>query len=121
MKVVVWIVSVLVCLSMLMPGISKVVNLEGKSRAGWQDRFERWGLPAALVPIVGVAELGGGVLLLVPQAAPFAGVTVGVTMIGASLTHLFNDQLKRAPIPLVIALLAFFVARYRWNTRGRSG
>ncbi len=112
-----WIVSVLVFVSMLMPGVSKLVNLEGRSRAGWNERFESWGLPAFLVPVVGVSELGGGVLLLVPQAAPFGGVAVGVTMVGASLTHLFNDQLKRAPIPAVIALLAFSVAWYRWNRR----
>ena len=119
-NIVVWIVSVLVCISMLMPGVSKVVNLEDRSADGWSQRFRDWGLPSSLVPVVGVAELGGGVMLLVPKAAPFGGVAVGVTMIGATFTHLFNDQLKRAPIPLTIALLAFFVSWYRWNHRARS-
>ena len=120
LNIVVWIVSVLVCVSMLMPGVSQVVNLEGRSLDGWSQRFEEWGLPPALVPVVGAAELGGGVLLLVPKAAPFGGVAVGIAMIGAMFTHMFNDQLKRAPIPLVIALLAFSVSWYRWNRRARS-
>jgi len=116
----VWIVSVLVCVAMLTPGVSKVVNLEGRSLDGWSQRFEGWGLPPSLVPVVGVAELGGGVLLLVPKVAPFGGVSVGVTMIGAMFTHLLNGQLKRAPIPLIIALMAFFVSWHRWNQRARS-
>ena len=43
LNIVVWIVSVLVCVSLMMPGVSKVVNLEGRSLDGWSQRFEKWG------------------------------------------------------------------------------
>ena len=115
-RVMAWIGSLLVALAMTMPGISKVVNLEGRSLAGWDSRFQRWGLPGWLVPVVGASEVGGGALLLVPRMAPIGGLVVGVTMTGAMFTHLFNDQTKRAPIPLTIGLIATGVAVFRYRT-----
>ena len=52
----VWVLTVLVALMMFGPGLNKLTNGEG-----WGTRFANWGLPAALVPIVGIAEVGGRV------------------------------------------------------------
>ena len=106
----VWVLTVLVALMMFGPGLNKLTNGEG-----WGTRFANWGLPAALVPIVGIAEVGGALLFLVPKLAPFGGATIAVTMAGATLTHLFNGEINRVPLTLAVVLIASTIGWYRWK------
>lgn len=56
----------------------------------WTPAFERWGYPVWLRWLVGVVEVGGGVLLLVPWVASYAALAVSVVMTGAWVTR-FRD------------------------------
>ncbi len=53
-------------------------------------RFAAWGLPSWLVPVVGVAEGLGGLLLLPPSTALYGALLLGLVMIGAVATHLLS-------------------------------
>ncbi len=53
----------------------------------WTAAFERWGYPVSLRYAVGVVEVVGGALLLVPWLASYAALSVGGVMIGAWITR----------------------------------
>jgi uncharacterized membrane protein YphA (DoxX/SURF4 family) len=53
----------------------------------WSAPFERWGYPPWLRILVGVIETGGGIGLVIPWVAPYAGVGLFVVMAGAFYTR----------------------------------
>lgn len=74
-------------------------------------------VPAALVRVIGVAELLGGLGLILPAATrvkpmltPLAGVGLAMVMLLATIFHISRGDLGAMPIPLVLAGLAAFVA-----------
>ena len=74
-------------------------------------------VPAALVRVIGVAELLGGLGLILPAATrvkpmltPLAGVGLAMAMLLATIFHISRGELGAMPIPLVLAALAAFVA-----------
>jgi uncharacterized membrane protein YphA (DoxX/SURF4 family) len=108
-KVAVWAVTIFVAALMLLTGSSKLVQ-----PAFWQQQFVNgWGLPAWLATIIGLAEMAGGLLILMPRRAVYGGAIIALVMIGASGTHVVAGELERLPITLTIGTLAAFVAWYR--------
>jgi uncharacterized membrane protein YphA (DoxX/SURF4 family) len=74
-------------------------------------------VPAALVRVIGVAELLGGLGLILPAATrvkpmltPLAGVGLAMVMLLATIFHISHGELGALPIPLVLGGLAAFVA-----------
>ena len=53
----------------------------------WAEPFARWGYPVWLRLLVGVIETAGGILILIPWTATYAGVAVAVVMAGAFYTR----------------------------------
>lgn len=58
----------------------------------WTAAFERWGYPAWLRIAVGAIEAAGGALLVVPWLATWAGLAVGVVMVGAGVTRAMDAR-----------------------------
>ncbi len=56
----------------------------------WTDAFERWGYPVSLRLLVGLIEVAGAVLLLIPWTTSYGALGLGAVMIGAWVTR-FND------------------------------
>lgn len=54
----------------------------------WTVAFQRWGYPVWLRWLVGVIEVVGGILLLVPWMASYGAVAVAVVMVGALVTRI---------------------------------
>ena len=81
----------------------------------WRDLFENWGYPFWFLIVIGVAELGGAVLLLVPALAAYAAVGLTVVMVGSLATELFNEKLFGPWFPLmhIVLLSIIATARYR--------
>ncbi len=52
----------------------------------WTAAFERWGYPAWLRVPVGVLEVGGGIMLVIPWLATYGGLALAVVMGGAWVT-----------------------------------
>ena len=74
-------------------------------------------VPAALVRVIGVAELLGALGLILPAATrvkpmltPLAGVGLAMVMLLATIFHISHGELGALPIPLVLGGLAAFVA-----------
>ena len=74
----------------------------------WTAAFRRWGYPVWLRELVGVVEVVGGALLLVPWVASYAAVAVGVVMVGALVTRLGDARY------VDVAWIAAYLAGLTW-------
>ncbi|MEA2562265.1 MAG: hypothetical protein QOH06_3769 [Acidobacteriota bacterium] len=115
LNIVLWIVQVLLALLFIWAGSMKLV-LPLEKLAG------PVALPGALVRFIGVAELLGGLGLILPSLlrirpglTPLAAAGLVIIMIGAVIITLVGGGIGLAVIPGVTGLLAAFVAYGRWR------
>ena len=85
-------------------------------------------LPGLFVRFIGVAEVLGaiglilpGLLRIRPGLTPLAAAGLVIIMIGATVVTLAGGDLASALIPLVVGLLAAFVAYGRWRLTPHRG
>ena len=85
-------------------------------------------LPGPLVRFIGVAEVLGaiglilpGLLRIRPGLTPLAAAGLVVIMIGATVITLAGGDVALALIPLVVGVLAAFVAYGRWRLAPHHG
>lgn len=109
-----WTLSVLLALLFLVSGSGKLLNSEATGGLRFDEQFEAWGYPSWVRVPVGLAEVVGALLLLVPLARPYAAAGLTGVMAGAVATHLRIGETAAAPIPLVLAALTAALA---WLTR----
>ncbi|NGP54478.1 DoxX family protein [Thioalkalivibrio sp. XN8] len=82
-------------------GGAKLIGLQFEIEA-----FTRWGYPLWFMYLVGVIEVGGAVLLLVPRlTAPVAG-GLAAFMLGAVATHVVHAEWGMLVVATTILLLA---------------
>jgi uncharacterized membrane protein YphA (DoxX/SURF4 family) len=79
-------------------------------------------LPGWFVRFTGVVELLGGIGLIVPWflrikpgLTPLAAAGLVIVMIGATVYTLAAGEIASVPMPLVVGILAGFVAYGRWK------
>ncbi|HEY0604407.1 MAG TPA: DoxX family protein [Herpetosiphonaceae bacterium] len=78
------------------------------------DNFTRWGYPIWFMYLTGLIEVVGAVLLWPQRTRLIGALLLVATMLGAIATHLVNNELAFAAMPVVLLLLAAFVA---WSNR----
>jgi hypothetical protein len=85
-------------------------------------------LPGGFVRFIGVAEVLGaiglvlpGLLRIRPGLTPLAAAGLVIIMIGATAITLATGDVAAALIPLVVGLLAAFVAYGRWRLAPHRG
>jgi uncharacterized membrane protein YphA (DoxX/SURF4 family) len=116
-KVIIWAVTIFLGLVFVMSGANKLT-----SQAAWQERFvNEWGLPTWLVPLVGLAEVLGGLGLMLPRLAVYGGSILVLVMLGATGTHVAAGQHSRLGVTIVFGVLASFIAYYRCPCRASDG
>jgi uncharacterized membrane protein YphA (DoxX/SURF4 family) len=71
----------------------------------WISRFRAWGYPEHFYLIVGLAELSGAILLLVPRLGKFGALLLTGVMVGATATHLIHHEPQVATALVLTALL----------------
>jgi hypothetical protein len=115
MNLALWIVQVLLALLFLFAGGMKLV-LPLEKLAG------PVALPGFFLRFIGVCEaLGGlglilpGLLRIRPGLTPLAAAGLVIIMIGATAITLASGDVAMALIPLLVGLLAAFVAYGRWR------
>jgi putative oxidoreductase len=73
--------------------------------------FARWGYPDWFRIAVGLAEVVGAVLLVVPSAQWIGAAGLSIMMVGAAITHLMTQgEAARVLVPVVLFLLLLGVA-----------
>jgi hypothetical protein len=115
MSYVLWIVQGLLALLFLFAGGTKLV-LPLDQLAGPVP------IPGLLLRFIGAAEVLGGLGLILPAAlrirpglTPLAALGLVIIMVGATAITLMTGPAAMALIPLVVGLLAAFVAYGRWR------
>ncbi len=120
MTYVLWIIQVLLALTFLFAGGTKLVlSPEAMAAMGSPNQVA---LPGWFVRFIGVAEVLGalglilpGLLRIKPWLTPLAAVGLVVIMIGATVLNIVADGVAAGVVPLVIGLLSAFVAYGRWS------
>jgi len=110
--VLVWLFSILIALVMVQQGWAKF-SADGR----WARSFAEWGYAPWFRVLVGVIEVGGGVLLLAPQLATYAAVALAVVMVGAFGTLAFDGRVVDAITPVVYSLVLIWIAFIRRDAR----
>jgi hypothetical protein len=120
MNYALWIVQGLLALIFLFSGGMKLV-------LPLAALTEQMPLPGLFVRFIGVVEVLGatglilpGLLRIRPGLTPLAAAGLVIIMIGATVLTLAGGDVVPALIPLVVGLLAAFVAYGRWP-RFRAG
>src|SRR5262245_35346609 len=107
-NVVLWIVTVLVSFLFLAAGGTKLIG-----NGGWTRRFEMWGYPHWMLILVGIAEVGCGLALLVPKAAPYGAYMLTGIMAGAFYTHVVSGETYSILRPILFAAALALIIRWR--------
>lgn len=103
-----WILSGLIALVMLMAGVSKLRGTEEQVKG-----FAAMGYPLWFLYAIGVVEVVGAILLLVPRTAALGVLLLGATMVGAVVSLLKIGDAGHAPIPLVFLLVIALIGWLR--------
>ena len=99
--IAVWVLQFLLAALFAIQGI---VKLNGSPV--WIARFQGWGYPDHFYFAVGLAELVGSILLLIPRLARFGALLLIVVMAGAAATHLLHREPQVITTLVLLALLA---------------
>ena len=115
MTVALWIVQGLLALLFLFAGVMKFIM-------SVEEMTKEIPLPGAFLRFIGVAEVLGavglilpGLLRMKPGLTPVAAAGLAIIMIGATVITLMTGAGAMALVPLVVGILAVFVAYGRWR------
>jgi len=115
MNLAIWIIQILLALEFLFSGGMKFVT-------PIEEMTKQMPLPAWFLYFIGVAEVLGGLGLILPGLVgigsgltPLAAAALVVLMIGACVVTLMIGGGVLVLIPLVTGILAAFVAYGRWR------
>ena len=100
-----WALTLLLVLMFFMVGLNKFTS------PGWIERFANWGYPENFLYVIGVLEMLGAVVLLIPRLAGYAAGGLIVLMIGATITHLVHGEFPGSVIHLVLLSIILYARR----------
>ena len=110
-----WIVQGLLALLFLFAGVAKLIMSVEEMTRDVQ-------MPGAFLRFIAMAELLGaiglilpGLLRIKPGLTPLAAAGLAIIMIGATVVTMTYMGVAMALFPLVVGLLAVFVAYGRWR------
>ena len=112
-KIALWIVTIILAVAFLLFGILKLIGAEPLA-----GEFTKWGYPAWFRLLIGVAEIGGAVLLLLPRTVALSAAGLCVLMVGAVFTHLKAGEGPQT-VPAFVLLVLLAIISYARRPRGR--
>jgi uncharacterized membrane protein YphA (DoxX/SURF4 family) len=115
MTIALWIVQVLLGVLFIFGGVSKLLM-------PLEELTKQIGLPGWFIQFISVAEVLGGLGLILPSLlrvapglTPLAAACLVIIMIGAVLITIASGAVVSALFPLAVGLLLVFVAYGRWR------
>lgn len=115
MNIALWIVQGLLAAIFLFAGGMKLVMPV-------EEMTKQIALPGLFLRFIAVCEVLGAIGLILPWLlhirpglTPIAAAGLAIIMIGATVTALMTGGIAMALIPLVVGILAAFVAYGRWR------
>ena len=115
MTVALWIVQGLLAALFLFAGVAKLIMTV-------EEMTKDVPMPGAFLRFIAVAEILGaiglilpGLLRIKPGLTPLAAAGLAVIMVGATVVTLTTGAVAMAVVPLVVGILAVFVAYGRWR------
>ena len=114
LNITLWVLQVLLAAAFLMTGLMKLGTpiAQLAQSLPWVND-----VPAALVRFIGLAELAGGLGLILPAVTrirpnltPLAALGLVAVMVFASLFHITRGEAMMVPMNLVLAALAGVIA-----------
>jgi len=108
-RVSVWALAVVLTVEFCIAGLAKFA-----ASADWARMFLQWGYPAWCRPVVGVAEIIGGIALLVPAARRWACLVLLCIMIGAGATRFLNGPPSQVVLPVALGVMLGLLG---WTSR----
>ena len=113
---VLWVAQVLLALGMASAGIIKLVWPDANLEAAYPL------FPAVFIRFIGVCEILGAIGVVVPAAlrirpelTPLAAAGLAIIMGGAVISTIIMGAASMIAMPLILFLLAVFVAYGRWK------
>jgi uncharacterized membrane protein YphA (DoxX/SURF4 family) len=107
--IVVWALSILCASQFLFAGSFKFIYFEESTK-----QFADFGYAQWFLVLIGVLEVCGAFLLLVPRVAWIGAGLLAVIMVGAVVTLLRAGKGVEAFIPAVVFLVLLLIAYARW-------
>lgn len=119
MNLALWIIAGVLAVMFVAAGITKATQPIEKlaAKMGWVEDYS-----PAMVRLIGVLEVLGGVGLILPAATgiapiltPLAAAGLAVIMIPAAVVHVRRGETSLVPVNVVLFALAAFVAVMRFG------
>ena len=83
--ILLWLIGVWLAYSVGLMGYYKL-DPEGM----WTNAFNRWGYPVWFRILIGVLELAGALLVIIPKLRHYGGLLLFIIMIGALITRIIH-------------------------------
>jgi uncharacterized membrane protein YphA (DoxX/SURF4 family) len=118
MIIALWIVQILLAIAFLLSGLMKATQSKEKlfERMAYVEDFSD-----GTIRLIGILEVLGAIGLVLPALTgilpwltPLAAVGLVLTMVGAAITHVRRGENSMIVAPIVLLILAAFVAYGRW-------
>lgn len=115
-NIILWVLQILLGVFYVAQAVPKLMGNEEVIA-----NFKRWGLPGSFHLVIGGLELFGGLLLFYPKTAAYSAIGLIVLMVGATFTHILNNEGAMVLMPVIPMLLLAVVAYFRgaWRSKGR--
>ena len=121
MNIALWIIQALLALVFLFSGGMKFIM-------SVEEMTQQIPMPGWFLHFIGVCEILGGLGLILPWLTriqpgltPLAAAGLVIIMIGATVITLMINGIAMALLPLVVGILAAFVAYGRWRLTPQRG
>lgn len=100
-----WTAGIVLAIIFLVTGGMKLMNM-----AMMREMFTQvWGYPLWFMFFIGIVEVTGAILVLIPKVATYGGALLTINMIGAIGTHIMVGQWLFLLLPIVVGALAVYV------------
>ena len=104
MDLTISIITYFLAASFILAGGAKLVEVKMM-----KDNFAKYGFPDWLLRVVGLGEVTGGVLLLIPSLAIFGATGLALVVVGGIIAHAMSMEAPMAFPPLVLLVLSLFL------------